>query len=175
MGLRAYTVNIYGLSNKVHEYDFEIGDDFFAHYGTGLVETGEFKVHVTLDKHETFIDASFEIKGVARLTCDRSLDPFDFPIKTRKKLMFKFGDNDEELSDEIVLIRRDTDSLELGQYVYEFIGLQVPMKKLHPRYANEAAEDEPEGKVVYTSGDAPKDDGNDDDIDPRWEKLKNLK
>jgi uncharacterized protein len=178
MGVKAFKVNIIGLSNRIHSFQYEIGDEFFRQYGTdtGLVSEGTFHVDVELDKRETFIEAGFKIKGKAKLTCDRSLDPFEQPITVSKKVVFKYGDTDEELSDEIIIIRRDTDSLELGQYVYEFISLQIPIKKLHPRYADELdTEDESEGKIIYTSGSAADEDNNGEDIDPRWEKLKKLK
>jgi uncharacterized protein len=174
MGTKAFRVNITGLSNKVHHFQYEIGDEFFSQYGTGLVSEGAFHVDVTLDKRETFIEARFEIKGQAKLICDRSLDPFEYPLKTNRKVVFKYGDADEELSDEIIMINRDSDSLELGQYMYEFIALEIPIKKLHPRYAEEA-EDDSEGKIIYTSGPTGSQNEEDEDIDPRWEKLKKLK
>jgi uncharacterized protein len=176
MGLRDYKVNIVGLSSRIHHFEFEIGDEFFRHYGTGLVSEGSFRAKVTLDKRETFIEARFVIKGTAQLTCDRSLDPFQQPMEIDKKVVFKYGDADEELSDEIVMIHRDTDSLDVGQYIYEFIGLEVPIKKLHPRYEGELEiPAESEGKIIYTSGDAAGENENEDNIDPRWEKLKKLK
>jgi len=177
MGMRAYTVNIVGLTNAVHHFEFEVGNDFFSHYRTELVSEGTLKAEVTLDKRETFIDAVISLNGSVKLICDRSLDPFDHPIKTEKKLVFKYGDKAEELSDEIVMIHRDTDSLDLGQYIFEFIALGVPMKKLHPRFQDEEAEDDDsEGKIIYSSkpssGEDREEGGN---IDPRWEILKKLK
>lgn len=176
MGLKTLKVNIIGLSNRIHPFQFEIGDEFFGHYGKGLVSEGSFHADVSLDKRETFIEANFLIQGTAKLICDRSLDPFSQPMKINKKIVFKYGDADEELSDEIIMIHRDTDSLELGQYIYEFINLEVPIKKLHPRYAGEfETPEEAEGKIIYTSTDSSEDKNEGEDIDPRWEKLKKLK
>ena len=75
------------------------------------------------------------------------------------------------------MINRDNESLELGQYIFEFIALEVPMKKLHPRYQDEEDEDDlSEGKIIYTSNPSEDDRGGDaGDIDPRWEILKKLK
>ena len=175
MGLKAYSVNIIGLSNRVHEFTYEFGDEFFRHYGTDLISNGSFKADVTLDKRETFIEAVFKVSGKTQLICDRSLDPFEFPVNFEKKIVFKYGDADQELSDEIIMIHRDSDSIELGQYIYEFIGLQIPIKKLHPRYQNEVDDADSTGKVIYSSGDNNFDEESGDDIDPRWEKLKKLK
>ncbi len=85
--------------------------------------------------------------------------------------MFKYGPEPTELSDEIVVITRDQDQLELGQYMYEFISLEIPIKKLHPKFRDEEDNNE-EGKIVYKSK---SEDGDDGQIDPRWEKLKKLK
>jgi len=171
--LKAYSVNIAGLSNKIHHFEFEIGGKFFDLYGKDLIPDGIFTATVELNRHETFIEAEFVIKGVAKLVCDRSLEPFDFPIKTKHRIMFKFGDEDQEVTDEIMIINRDTVNLELGQYIYEFIGLAIPMKRLHPRFQDEERNDQSEGRIVYSSED---DNSNDDqNIDPRWEQLKKLK
>jgi uncharacterized protein len=172
--MKAFNINIIGLSNKQHQFEYQIGDEFFRHYGNGIVSEGELEAVVTLDKRETMIEARFEIKGKVKLICDRSLDPFQRPLKLDKRVIFKFGDANEELSDEIIMIHRDSDHLELGQYIYEFIALAIPMKKLHPRYEGELdLDDESEGKIIYTSGDSG--DEGDEDIDPRWEQLKKLK
>lgn len=177
MGAREYSVNIVGLSNKLHRFEFEMGNDFFGTYGSGLITEGALKADVTLDKHETFIEAAFSLQGTIKLICDRSLDPFDEEIKTTRKLVFKYGDADEELSDEIVMINRDSERLELGQYIFEFAALEIPMKKLHPRFRDEeATDDEAEGKIIYSSkSTSDEDDTDGDPIDPRWEILKKLK
>lgn len=165
--MEPYRVNIVGLSSNVHHFRYEIDDRFFERYGKDLVSEGSFAADVDLAKQETLITANFEIHGDAVLTCDRSLESFSYPIKVRKQVIFKFGEEDEEVTDEIVIIRRDTAQLELGQYIYEFISLEVPMKKLHPRYA---AEEEPEeGKIIYSSSDEER-----EDTDPRWDILKKL-
>lgn len=175
MGLKAFGANIIGLSDKVHLFHYDFGDEFFEAYGTGLISQGQFSADVALDKHDTFIEAVFKIKGQTRVICDRSLDPFDYAVKFERKILFKYGDRDEELSDEIIMIQRDTDTLELGQYIYEFIGLAIPIKKLHPRYKDEEADNvESTGKIIYSSEDSSK-DNNDESIDPRWEILKKLK
>jgi uncharacterized metal-binding protein YceD (DUF177 family) len=55
--------------------------------------------------------------------------------------------------------------------MYEFIALEIPIKKLHPRFEDET-EDGTEGKIIYTSSTGQPDE---ETIDPRWEKLKKLK
>ena len=167
-----FIVNIIGLSKTAHEFKYHLGKSFFDEFGKDLLEEGNFDAVVVLDKHETFIEGTFSVKGAAHLICDRSLEPFDYPLELSRKVVFKYGTEEGEVTDEIVVIPQDKPSLNVGQYLYEFIALALPMKRIHPKYQEEEDEnDETEGKIIYSSGP----DNNDEDIDPRWEKLKKLK
>jgi len=169
--VKAFSINIIGLSNKAHQFDYELDRAFFEKYGNDLVSDGQFNANVVLDKHETFIEADFKIKGQAKVVCDRSLEPFDLPINIDTRILFKYGEEEVELSDEITIISRDRVSLEIGQYLYEFISLAVPIKKVHPRYKDEA---ETEGGLIYPSATEETEEEK-KEVDPRWEILKKLK
>jgi len=169
-----FKVNIIGLSQKSHRFDFTFGDDFFKIYGVSLLSGGQFEAEITLDKRETLIDANFRIRGAAHLVCDRSLEPFDYPMDIDRRIVFKYGEEEKELSDEIVLITREQAALDLGQYMYELITVALPMKRLHPKFKEEEIEAEEDIHLVYSSP-ADETKNEEDNIDPRWEKLKKLK
>ncbi|MFN8336203.1 MAG: DUF177 domain-containing protein [Cyclobacteriaceae bacterium] len=166
--MESYRINILGLSLNIHHFHYEFGDEFFRKYDKGLVSEGKFTVDVALDKRETFLEAEFKIKGSVKLICDRSLDEFDYPLDLNRKIIFKYGDQDMEVSEDVMMIHHGTESLEIGQYIYEFIALAIPMKKLHPRFKDESEED----TMIYTSGST--EEKKADEIDPRWEMLKKL-
>jgi uncharacterized protein len=167
-----FRVNIFGLSNKAHWFEFEITDGFFETYGNEVVANGNFRASVGLDKRETFIEATIAITGQTELICDRSLDAFTYPMDIHRKVIFKYGEAPQEISDEIVMITRDQDHIDIGQYLYEFIVLNIPIRKLHPRFAEMEKEDT-SSKMIYTT--ATDEKTNDEETDPRWEKLKKLK
>ncbi len=178
--LKEYSIEISKLSNKKHEYEFDSGNAFFSNFEQSLLEEGLFRVKLTLDKSETMMSLYFHITGSVQLICDRTLEPFNYPINIKQKLILKFGDQDEILTDEIEMIKRDTQQINVAQYIYEFIGLAIPMKKLHPKLAKGHYEENEEGILVYSSGNASEDDTTDtpdseDSIDPRWQILKNLR
>ncbi len=177
--LKPFDIEIQTLKLKRHEYEYDIEDSFFTHFERSPVEKGKFKVKLTLDKSETMLQLKFHISGVAELACDRTSELFDYPIDVTNRIILKFGEENEELSDEIEIISRGTQHINVAQYIYEFIGLAVPMKKIHPRLAAEQYEETEEGILVYRSvgegGDAEGDDDQEDgDVDPRWQILKNL-
>lgn len=175
--LEKFNIDIYKLPNATHNYQFEIGNSFFEAFENSIVEKGKGKVNLVLEKTDNFIKLDFQINATIELECDRSLDLFDYPIHSENTLLLKFGDSEEEINDEIMVIPHEKQRINLAQYIYEFIGLSIPMKKLHPRYEDESEEDE----LIYSSEDqapdAPdnKDQDSDEDIDPRWQKLKKLK
>lgn len=169
--MKSLSINFVGLELKAHLFNYSLGDEFLQEYGQGFLPGGQFSVDIVLDKHETFIEADFKIAGSVKLTCDRSLEAFDFPIDLKKKILFKYGEEDQELTDEIILISRERTSLNIGQLIYEFIGLAIPMKKLHPKFQDE--DNELEGKMVYSS--STEEESDEEEIDPIWDKLKKLK
>jgi uncharacterized metal-binding protein YceD (DUF177 family) len=173
MRAQDFRVNIIGLSQKAHRFEYSFGDEFFELYGRTLLEHGRFSATVTLDKSETMLDGRFQITGTAGLICDRSLEPFDQPMDIDSKIVFKYGLEEQELSEEIVVISRDRAQLDLGQYLYELIAVAVPMKKLHPKFADE--QEDSEIQLVYSSPIEGNEEEDEKPIDPRWEKLKKLK
>lgn len=173
MGVNPYRVNIIGLSNKPHSFHFDLDDDFFVRYGQELISGGQLGADVELDKHETFINASFTITGKLKLVCDRSLEPFDYPVNVKQQMVFKYGEEEQELANDVTVITHQTEALDLGQLMYEFTSLQVPMRKLHPRFRDEEAGQE--GEIIYSSSTEQGSSSDEEPIDPRWEKLKKLK
>ena len=168
--LRDFDIDIFRLGNKLEEFEFEFEDQFFENFDNSLISKGNGSVHLTINKTNTLMELKFDINGTIGLVCDRSLEPFDFDFRSHRELIIKFGETDEELSDEIAMIHWDTQRINVAQYIYEFIGLEVPMKKLHPKFSNE--EDDVEEELIYQSKEK---ETKKEEIDPRWEALKGLK
>lgn len=179
--LRTYDVEIIRLTEGEHRFPFEVNDKFFSHFeDNSILSKGNLIVAVVLKKEVNLIEALFEIEGTVELVCDRSLETFDYPLKTVQKVLFKYGPEETEINEEIYMITRDTPKLNFAQLIYEFIFLAVPLKKIHPDYLEDLDEEDndSEGKLVYTSEEEWEDDETpaaQEDIDPRWEILKNLK
>ncbi|GAB3269126.1 DUF177 domain-containing protein [Larkinella harenae] len=175
--LQKYTVSIGSLDHKSYEFDFESGDAFFEAMEQELIQHGSFKTHLVLTKSASMIQLNFHIQGTVELICDRSLEPFGEPIDIREQLFLKYADRVEELTDEIELILWDTQQINIARYLFDFIVLALPMKKLHPRFRQEESEEdeEQEGKVVYRSGASDTEpDDQEPPIDPRWDLLRKL-
>ena len=175
---RDFDIHVFKLSNGVHEYQFKMEDSFFELFDNEIAKTGNLEVRVSLDKSERMIQMAFEIEGKVGLTCDRSLEPFDEEIFSETRMIYKFGEEEQELSEDVMVILPDTQAINIADILFEFLLLAIPMKKLHPKFRDEDQDDESEVIPIYFSeeeNDAEDDQTEQELMDPRWEKLKNLK
>jgi len=166
--LSQYKIDIYGLSNATHHLQFQFDDAFFSLFEKSLIKKGKGICEVEVVKSSSMIELNLTIKGAIALICDRSLEVYDHKIETRHSLIYKYGDEEKELSENVFVIPKHTQELYIGSFLYEFISLEIPMKKLHPRFQNENDSDE----LIYSST---VENPEETTIDPRWEILKKLK
>lgn len=171
--IKKFDINIYHLKEGEHQYHFEIDDSFFQIFENSLVNHGKVQVSLLLEKRSTFIELGFNLQGYLELTCDRSLQNFNHQTNAENKLILKYGEENKEVDEDVYIIVPETQKLNIAQWIYEFIMLTVPMKKIHPDLADELADVEL-GKIVYSSEKDNNKDEKDEEIDPRWSKLKNL-
>jgi uncharacterized protein len=178
--LREFDIEISNIKEHVvHNYDFKLDNSFFTLFEDSLIQKGLLTVDVDLEKTPLLIRTNFKIKGQVELICDRSLDPFDYSISSDSQLIFKFSEEYEgEITEEIIGIKRETIKINIAQYIYEFINLEVPIKKLHPRFQKDESQNEEDSLLIYsteTENEADSDSPSEDLIDPRWLALKSLK
>jgi len=175
--LESYKIDLRTLKNEDYAFEFAINDSFFQALQTDLLEKGALIAKVHLRKSDLMLHLTFDIEGMLELACDRSLELFDYPIALHEQLILQFGDTEESLDDDLEIIPHGTQIISLVQYLYEYLVMAVPMKKLHPKFQEEIDEDDCDVKLIYSSSTDQQDAANEEDtyIDPRWAILKNLK
>ncbi len=132
--LDTFKIDIFRLDNKQYVHEFEGDDVFFAQFEQDIISKGHFKAIVTLDKSETMIQMLYDIDALVELTCDKSLELYEEPIKVKHKIILKYADHTEEITDELMLIDRGTQQINIAQDLFDFIFLEIPIKKLHPKF-----------------------------------------
>ncbi|RTQ52363.1 DUF177 domain-containing protein [Hymenobacter gummosus] len=172
-----YDVPLAALTEKKHEFVFDLDQAFFEQFDQTLIPDGQLRADVVVDKTAQRIVIDTHIVGTVQLVCDRSLDEFDQPIDVENQLLLRFGEEELELDDDVLQVTPDKQTLPMAQHFFDYIGLALPMKKLHPRFQDEE-DDNPdaEAKLIYSTGTS-SDDADDDDEDlgdPRWNALRNL-
>lgn len=182
--LEEYDIQVHRLANGKHNFQMPVNDKFFESFNFGLVEKGQGEAQIMIEKASNMITVLVAVNGQVELLCDRSLEPFWYPLHVSETLYVKYGEEEAELDDDLLVITSTTQKINLAQFIYEIIGTSLPMKRIHPDFRSELDDDEDteEGMVVYTSGGTEQSEEledeepeNPDSSDPRWEALKKLR
>jgi len=166
-----YTIPLNGLKEGKHDFTFEVDDKFFEQYEHSEVKRGDLKVFLTLTKRDSAMFLNFVIAGTVNITCDRCLELFDLPIEVNQKVTVKFGESIEDSSyigEDDQVIARDESHLNIAQFIYEFIELNIPYKRVHADKEN----GEQGCEVEYFEQEVIPEEN--ESIDPRWNKLKDI-
>ena len=167
-----YKVQFRGLAEGKHHFEYNINDTFFEAFAESEIKKGKLFVEVDLLKRSTGMEVDFKISGFVVIQCDRCLDEFDKEIEYTSKLFFEYGDETEEVSDELIVLSYGENYLNLDKYIYEFINLSLPIQKVHPDDENgnstcNAEMLEKLDKYIINNK-------KDEIDDPRWDKLRDL-
>ena len=72
----------------------------------------------------------FELTGWVGANCDRCTVEYRQPLSGEHQLYVKFGDEYEEMDETLLVIPHESYELDVSQLIYEFIQLNVPLRKI---------------------------------------------
>lgn len=173
--LKKYRIPFSGLSTGKHSFDFEIDEKFFACYEHSLIKEGNLKAVVDLQKQENMLIATFDIQGTIQLTCDVCLSTFDSPVHLQERALVKFSDEDwDNDTDEVITLSKNDYELDIAPLLYEYINVAVPP---YPKCSEngDGISCDPEMLDRIQNEEVSSDLDSEENIDPRWEALKNIK
>lgn len=130
-GLIPFSLPIKGLRNGIHEYQYEVGAEFFAEFPESPVQDGKLSLKIILDKQPTLFVLSFDFAGTVRTDCDRCLAEIDLPIADSQHLIVKLSEENEVEDAEVIYLHPETSDLNVGPFAYEFIILAIPMTRTY--------------------------------------------
>lgn len=167
--LKQFIIPFTGLKFGIHHYDFVIDDKFFEALDYSMFKKGSLTVGVELNRQERMLIFDFKILGFIEIECDRCLELINYPVDSNHRLIFKFGHDWEDVSDEIIIIPESEYQIEIAHYLYEFISLTLPMQCIHPDDENGNSTCSAEMLKLLGYHPATQEE------DPRWNALKKLK
>lgn len=174
--LRDYGIPFKGLKEDKHLFEYTIGAEFFKLFEQPLVEEGNVKVDVELNKSSALLTLSFKIKGTVETTCDNCLDTMTLPVENESLLYIKFGEEYDEPTEEIIVLPHNEHEINVAQLIYEFICVVLPIRHVHPKdeNGNVTCNTEMLNRLSDYLVEERTEEEQDDDMDPRWAALKNL-
>ena len=171
--LKDYIIPFVGLKLGKHQFEYEIDNEFFEHFEYDEFNSANVKVDLTLEKKTTMLELTFKASGTVNVYCDLTNEPYDQPISSELLLVVKFGDSYNDDNEDLLILPHGEYEVDVAQYIYELIVLAVPSKRIHPGVEDGSLQSDVLDKLAELSP-KEKEIKEEEDIDPRWNKLKNL-
>jgi uncharacterized metal-binding protein YceD (DUF177 family) len=132
---RAFEIAFVGLKPGVHEFNYELNNQFFTDKGAEDYTNASANVKLILEKNTGFMLLKFEIGGKADVNCDRCGNPLKMDLWDEFKMLVKLVDNPEEMNEQeedpdVFYISRTESHLEVSNWLYEFVTLSIPMQRM---------------------------------------------
>ena len=170
-----YLIPFIGLKIGKHQFDYQINKKFFDAFDYHEFEKCDIKVDILFEKKSTMLELSFKHKGTVYVPCDQTNEMFDLPIKSKIKLVVQFGEEFNNDNEELLILPNGEHQIDVSQYIYEMIVLSIPLKKIHPGIKDGSLKTDVLEKLKdLTIKEQKKENKEENNIDPRWDKLKQL-
>lgn len=166
--LRQFVIPFKGLKPGEHPYAFSADDLFFESFDYSEIRKGKVDVQLRLIREETMLVLHFDLAGTVTLPCDRCSEPMEIPVSGHEDLIVKFGNDFHEESESIQIIPEGETQLDVSPFIYEYIHLLIPVRRIHPEDEEGNSSCDPE---IMKRIDALSDSH---EPDPRWDALKKL-
>jgi len=175
---KEYLIPFVGLKLGKHHFEYQIDNTFFDLFEYDEFQNSDIKVSVVLEKKSNMLEICFKQEGKVNVPCDVTGEDFDLPIKSKMKLIVRFGEEFNNDNEELLILPFGEFEVDIAQYIYEMIVLSVPLRRVHPGVKDGTLETEALKKMneltLKEQKEAKKEEKKEENIDPRWDKLKQL-
>lgn len=171
---KEFFLKIGGLSLGKHCSSIHCDKTFFDIAEMKELQNGDIQVEIEMRVEDKMSTINFHFSGFVVAACDRCLDPVQVPMNFSETLLVKQVEHPEEFENQedenIWYIDEREDKIDIFHFVYESILLAMPMQVIHPDDENGHSTCNPDilKKIEELSNAR-------EEIDPRWEALKNIK
>lgn len=164
-----FLIPIFDVLDGEHEFTFQVSKPFFEQFKDSEIRDGDLTLEIILNKQGQNLGLDIRIKGTVNVCCDRCLEYFDLPVEYesgRVEVKSEVSGVEED-DDQVIYIPEKEKEIDLTQYVFESICLQVPYRHVHPDDEHGKSTCDPRmlEKIRQYSV-------NEEKIDSRWEELK---
>lgn len=172
---KEYLIPFIGLKLGKHHFEYQISNKFFEIFDYHEFQNSDIKVNLVLEKKSTMLELGFKHKGTVNVPCDLTGEDFDLPIKGKMNLIVRFGETFNNDNEELLILPHGEFEIDVAQYIYEMIVLSVPLRRVHPGVKDGSLKTEALTKLNELAvKEQKKENKKEENIDPRWDKLKQL-
>lgn len=170
---KKYAIQVGSMKYGAHTDQLSIDQEFFDHFEDGEVSDGLIAVHLDMFRYDTHLDVKFKLDGSVKLNCDRCLEPYDFPIESEHRIIYSFDKEMNFKGYEVMYADPYANHISLVQELYDFVSIAIPLRKVPDESIHTC--DPAVVSYILSEDDAPVEQEEEREIDPRWEALKKLK
>lgn len=163
------------MNPGVHEFRFDIDNEFFSNFENSLVSKGIYDVKLTCDKKERMFILDFEISGRYHAACDRCLAQIEIPSQLEYTFYLKYGLIGEQSEireiDDVIFIDESEYKYNLANIIYQMIVLSLPYQNVYD------CENDPDPKCDFKMLEKLENEieiKNENVTNPVWDKLKDF-
>lgn len=164
-----YILEFAGLSDGMHHYEFTVDGRFFHECGYEDIQQCNILVLLDMNKQPDMLELKINFSGTVVCECDRCLEEYDQPVAGDERLIVKFGMENTEPAEDIIILPPQENQVDLSQFFYETIILLLPQRRVHPEDENGKNNCNPD--IIKKLEELNQQQKN---SDPRWDELKKI-
>ena len=165
-----FAIPVKGMKKGIHEYFFDIDNEFFSRFKDSLISEGEYKVKLTCDKRDSLMTLNFEVSGTYKSVCDRCLARIEIPtlIDYTVYLKYRYTQGRDLEGGDVIFIDENQHTYNLADIIYQIITLSMPVQSLYD------CKNDPEPKCDFEMLERLEQHKEQASVNPVWAKLKDI-
>lgn len=172
--LDEFEIEFVKLKDGTHHFQYRIYKEFFEAFESEEVIDANVQVNLELNKHPNWMNVNFQVIGMVGLTCDRCLEKINMPVDADYTIIYRQQDtggksNNEDT--EIIILAPSEFKFSVSRPVYETILLNLPMLRNCDQLESKPCNLVMLEKLKNVNTNSTE---NQEPVDPRWNKLKDL-
>lgn len=169
----SYDISLKSLAEGTHVFDYHLKNDFFEKFDSSELNKGDINARVAVRKTAQQIVVEFALQGTIAVPCNRCLDDVELPVDLNETVLVKFGKENPDDEDGILVVPADSEILNVAWFIFETLVLAIPIQHVHADgHCNAEME-----KILHQHqvvANALNDQNEEKEIDPRWAALRNI-
>ncbi len=164
-----------GYVSNVETFEYHLDTDYINSIEQTEVRGGAVDVALTVThKSADILVLDMVCKGHLIVGCDRCLDDMMLLVDTCYHVTVKMqGEEFDDSADDVLVVPESLTKLDLGPMMRDTVLLSIPIVHSHPEGQCDAQMSQLLESMSVTSDELPV--NNDDETDPRWDVLRELK
>ncbi len=126
-----YIIPFRALKDGIHKFSYDVDKTFLEQFSETDFDAVNANIEVVINKKTLVTTFQFKLKGNITTICDRCLDAVTIEIAGENTLFLKFGNEHEELAEDVIVLAESENEINIAQYIYELLMLNLPLQYTH--------------------------------------------